>query len=442
MTMAKGIAGIGVDGRWLLALLAVVLLAGCAAQAPPSPQIGNINPVESASWWGDWAWWCFAGLTLSTLIVALGYMGGSFLRSPETLAWCKVELYQIAMTAMMVTGFVLLVWTLGSLDTSIIGIKCSVPLDPNIATPAAAAAGTYSQTDPSTWQPVVPVALTQGCNMFDFSMVYLKWMRQQTWIIYQRFLLMYQKYAFQTSITYGAAMGGIGPVLQPMVFLQPVLNYIIVQINFIAPQMVLILVLIELMRYIQFGMLNIVLPVGVVCRCFSPLRNFGGALMGMSIALFLFFPFLLSLNAAVLMPSQVIDPSTGQLTRYYSDEIAFENGMNTVTTNIDEKNLVGLDAIIQNEPITVNSINDQGDKAKVMNDLQAGLDKWGGGTWYEIGVLLDGIVPGFMNFSSTQVIFGALVLPILDFLLIITAARDLSRFLGEEVDVTNLTRMI
>jgi hypothetical protein len=40
------------------------------------------------------------------------------------------------------------------------------------------------------------------------------------------------------------------------------------------------------------------------------------------------------------------------------------------------------------------------------------------------------------------VILGALLLPLLNFVIITTAAREFSRFLGEEIDVSNLTRII
>jgi len=398
--------------KWSFALLAgfaALFLAGCVSSAPPDSVVGNINPAGVATWWGSWEWLAVAGLLISTFIVAIVYMLGSFMRNPGVIAWCKVELYQIAMTAVIVAGLVGLVWTVASIDTSVIGINCYVPLNP------------------LSGQPEVDATLQPGCNMFDFSMVYLKWLRQQTWVIYQRHLLIYQKYAFQTSISYGAAMGGIGPVLQPMVWLQPVLNFTTVILNFIAPAMVLIMVLIEIMRYIQFGMLNIILPIGVVCRCFGPLRDFGGALMGMSIALFLFYPFMFTLNAAMIMPSGEAG------TQYYLDEIAFENQMNEVSTQMDEENLEDIGILMKKGIV---------DEDGNLLEPEAGMRQWVSGTWYQISVMMDGASLGQQNFNVSHVILGALVLPILNFVIIITAARELSGFLGQEVDVTNLTRMI
>ncbi|MDO8339675.1 MAG: hypothetical protein Q7T16_03385 [Candidatus Burarchaeum sp.] len=410
----------------LLTVLAAIALAGCLTSAPAPPTVGNVDPVDVGNWWGDWVGICIFALFLSMLVVALAYMYGSAVRSPETLAWCKVEIYQIAMTALVVAGLVSIVWTIAAIDTSVIGMQCTLPAPS--AQPGEPAA---TQLD----------SAGAGCNMFDLSIVYLKWIRQQTWITYQRFLLIYQKYAFQTSITYGAALGGIGPQMSPMAWLQPVISYLTLQLNFIAPALVTIIALIEIMRYVQFGMLNIILPVGVVCRCFGPLRNFGGSLMGMAIALFLFFPFMFALNAAVLMPAMV--DASGQPTQYALDEIAFENQLTTVSTNIKELDYLELDKKMKSGilPNTGTPSNPIYDPASPALSPEQTMTNWADGTWYQISVMLDGLTLG-NTFNTSHIILGALVLPILDFLIIIIAAKDLSRMLGEEIDVTNLTRMI
>ncbi|RLG20050.1 hypothetical protein DRN67_00985 [Candidatus Micrarchaeota archaeon] len=358
-------------------------------------------------------WWCIGALLIAMFIVAVVYMLGSFMQDPGMLAWCKVEIYQIAMTAIMVGGFIGLVYWIGSIDTSIIGItNCVVP------------------ENPYTGDPIEDVTLGAGCNMFDLSFVYLKWMRQQTWILYQRLLLIYQKYAFQTSITYGAALGGIGPILQPMVWLQPVLNYVMLMINFITPSIILIMVMIELLRYVQYGMLNILLPIGIVCRCFSPLRNFGGALMAIAMSLFLMFPFMLALNAAVLLPggdARIID---------MNDELLFENELNDISGKINEEDLGDRDEFIRQYEGHIDPADPQGGVKEIFN-------AWGGSEWYHIGVMLEGLAFGWgKNYNLTHVLLGALFLPIINFIIIITATRELSRFLGEEVDITSLTRMI
>jgi len=458
---------------WLFVLVAcaALVLAGCIAGAPPpAPQVGNVNPVGVASWWGNWEWLAAGGLFLSLLVIGLVYMFASAFRSNELLAWCKVEIYQIAMTALVLGGFIGMVWFIASIDTSIIGLKCTLLTTATIGNAPLPEAGQGATIG------------TGGCNAFDLSMSYLKWMRERTWVIYNRFLLIYNKYGFQTSINYGAAMGGIGPVLQPMVWLQPVLGYTTMILNFVVTAILLIMVQIEVMRYIQYGMLNIVLPIGVVCRCFSPLRDFGGALMGIAIALFLFYPLTFALDMAVILPSTggacdgppvchayadqttCMNDPTGRCTwfdqAYQMDELRIENMINQAdgtckgddplstcekfvgkdscegapgcawvfADQVDEKNLQELHNVMVRT-------NDGGANPR---DAFAGLKDW----WYKATVLLDGVALGKLGFNTTQVILGALLLPLMNFIIITTAAREFSRFLGEEIDVSNLTRII
>src|SRR3989338_5935989 len=91
--------------------LAALFLAGCPSIAPPEPQVGNINPVGVADWWGSWVGWTVMALLVSIFIVSIVYMAASLIRDAGLMAWCKVELYQIAMTAVIVGGLILFVYT-------------------------------------------------------------------------------------------------------------------------------------------------------------------------------------------------------------------------------------------------------------------------------------------------------------------------------------------
>ncbi|MEW6329267.1 MAG: hypothetical protein AB1468_04065, partial [Candidatus Micrarchaeota archaeon] len=49
---------------------------------------------------------------------------------------------------------------------------------------------------------------------------------------------------------------------------------------------------------------------------------------------------------------------------------------------------------------------------------------------------------GMVLKATTIIVVGAMLLTAIDFIIVVAAARELSRLLGEEVDVSNLTRMI
>jgi hypothetical protein len=208
----------------------------------------------------------------------------------------------------------------------------------------------------------------------------------------------------------------------------------------------------EILRYIQFGMLNIVLPIGIVCRCFSPLRDFGGALMGMAIALFLFYPLTYAMNFAVILPN----PGD---TAYQMDEMQVENLVNTVAGScVGPEGCNAYTTMNSCEAASVGGTQCQWDIANVIDqknledlktmtvqgeqtDMQTMMNGWTD-YWYKTNTLYSAISIGRNNFNTSHVILGALLLPLLDFIIITMAARELSRFLGEEIDVSNLTRII
>ena len=55
-----------------------------------------------------------------------------------------------------------------------------------------------------------------------------------------------------------------------------------------------------LIKFIQPFALLYLLPIGIVMRAFLPFKRFGGALIGVAIALFFFLPLLLTVNAAIM----------------------------------------------------------------------------------------------------------------------------------------------
>ncbi|MEM2974686.1 MAG: Dickkopf N-terminal cysteine-rich domain-containing protein, partial [Candidatus Micrarchaeia archaeon] len=55
-----------------------------------------------------------------------------------------------------------------------------------------------------------------------------------------------------------------------------------------------------LLKYIQYFALLYLIPIGVVMRSLFPFRKFGGALIGIAVALLFFLPLLLTLNAFIM----------------------------------------------------------------------------------------------------------------------------------------------
>ncbi len=160
----------------------------------------------------------------------------------------------------------------------------------------------------------------------------------------------------------------------------------------------------HVLNFAQVLFIRYLLPIGFVARCFSPTRRFGGALIAIAITFIFIYPFL------VVMSYQI----------YEVTEMPF-------TTMLK---------------VWVNYFTGQGgDGLKLWQKISDSNDP---------GVILGfGLLSAFVSLLTvtfippTATIFiGGVFIPLLLTVVVITGVRHLSRMIGEEVDITNLTRMI
>ncbi|MCX8175192.1 MAG: hypothetical protein N3E51_03235 [Candidatus Micrarchaeota archaeon] len=162
----------------------------------------------------------------------------------------------------------------------------------------------------------------------------------------------------------------------------------------------------KMVEYMGYATLTYILPFGLFFRAFEPSRGFGGTLIGISITFLFFYPL------SIVLQDYII---SGQLT--------------DVKGELEQK---------------TEDINSQVESGKMPNaeDLKN-----------NIGQLADtGNVKQMVNGLSNAAIFivkpivlyfiAAVVLPVLAFIVLVEIARSLTHILGEEIDVSNLTRLI
>jgi len=165
--------------------------------------------------------------------------------------------------------------------------------------------------------------------------------------------------------------------------------------------------------YLAFACIGYLFPMGIFFRCFEPTRSFGGTLLGLSIALFLFYPIIMVFNDSLLYG-------------------AIED-LQTTTV----KGLVLADSNIQSG----NATNAQNAGSLATGTVTAPTPS-GGTAWYEdawqfaSGGLLSLLKPVLIYFVA------AVALPLINFIVLVEIARGATAFLGDELDVSNLTRMI
>jgi hypothetical protein len=165
-----------------------------------------------------------------------------------------------------------------------------------------------------------------------------------------------------------------------------------------------------LFAYVTQGMFNVFLPVGILLRCFEPSRKFGGTLIGLTIALGIFWPLMLVVNNIALEGIglfEIVDNLymyvNNQLIDYPIISVAFNNPRDLLSVT----NLI--------------SIN-----VDLLSPLYTFYTALYTATWK---ILMINVL-------------GSLFLPLLNFAIIAASMRELSRFFGEQIDLSNLTRMI
>ncbi|MCC7552133.1 hypothetical protein KO317_00520 [Candidatus Micrarchaeota archaeon] len=157
------------------------------------------------------------------------------------------------------------------------------------------------------------------------------------------------------------------------------------------------LFLLYLLQYISSGFLYILLPAGIIIRAIPFLRGLGGALIAIIVGLFLFLPFMLTIEAMIW----------GPIMQNWHSSMIFP----------DERD-------IQNDiwPVSLEGIVD--------------IMDWNTVDDFSHNNLID------IFKSTTHIFLAGVFLPYLGFIGVVLVTKDFSKLLGEEVDISKLTQLI
>jgi hypothetical protein len=166
----------------------------------------------------------------------------------------------------------------------------------------------------------------------------------------------------------------------------------------------------RIMDYMAIASIFYLFPFGIFFRAFEPTRKFGGTLMGIAMTFFLFYPIVIIFNEYVM-----------------TDQIESV----TAETATALQNAEGNSAAGAGGPQAAKEAKDKHDEFKgggVPNAADLSLSVSNGAIFVLKPVML--------------YVIAAVVLPVINFIILVEVARALTAQLGEEVDVSNLTRMI
>ncbi|MEM4633593.1 MAG: hypothetical protein QW275_00375 [Candidatus Anstonellaceae archaeon] len=339
----------------------------------------------------------------TAILIALVYMAGELLQNPKMITWAKIESAQI-FVSVIAASFIL----------SVITSFCSM----NVGE-----AGSISSSFPYIFQS------RQGLGVYEGAQVYLEHLmgigvRNMASL---RFNL--GAYEMRTSFTkYECGSNcwlslvstnvakDAGETLQlgitnnllgtaTISYLTSVFQYFTLQ-------------------YILNGLFLSFLPFAIILRSIPFMRQFGGALMGIIIALYILYPMMLIANAAITPYL-----AKGTIPKIYDRDRTYCAGGEIFSDPAGNANLAC---------IRTNNHNGINFEWELSGDDSWSLkpNKVSEGSLPIPGDFVEGIK------ANVLIFLVSVFLPAMNFIVIAAFARELSRLLGEEADISRLGQMV
>ncbi|MFA6214126.1 MAG: hypothetical protein WC717_02505 [Candidatus Micrarchaeia archaeon] len=336
----------------------------------------------------DWLLLSVLALVVSTLALALLYMFASFFRHPQLLVWTKFELFQLFGTAVVIAFFGVTLISVCTFDLSFLDQKS--PQNPQ---------GRY-----------IPVAPGQTTNMYVIIDNYFTQLETLGYLLYGYIMYISKILIFLSRTTVLSSPLGVGSNENPLETMGQVNSLLFVMLSGFITSFLLLQLQMRILDYLAFACIGYLFPLGIFFRCFEPTRSFGGTLLGLSISLFLFYPIIMVFN------DYLINSDIANVKEWQKDALAQANGR-------------------------VAAAGGTPDASQYSNEIGGIWDPDNAGSYNSFAGRITNAV--FSLFRPIMVYFvAAVVLPIINFIVLVEIARGSTAFLGDELDVSNLTRLI
>jgi len=345
------------------------------------PILHGSFPASFGALGNNWLALSALAILVSLFLLALTYMVAIIISHKQLTVWTRFELFQIFATAVV---FILSIAAVAGMCTFDMSILSSHYKD-------ATAEGGFM-------------------NMYTIADSYFTNLKNLGFVMF--FYMNYMVGIFNTlaRVQWNSSPLGVGSSESPLDSIGQINNVFFFIVSGFVISFMLILMQMKMVEYMAWATLFYLFPFGLFFRSFEPTRTFGGTLVGVAIVFFLFYPVMIVFNDYMLY-FDLHDPAgTAHLMKSESDR---------------------LDALVKSNPQPIDqqklnsALPEMGDP-----DAQAQL--------------ASGIVGTTLFLFKPVILYfiGAVVLPVIDFIVLVEIARALTRFLGEEIDLSNLTRLI
>ena len=377
--------------------------------ASVSHSIASIDDIISGAtggeFWG-WATLSAAAIVASSIILIFAYVWGTMFRDANMISFVKIELYEVIVTILILMFVLALVGVLSQLTISFF-----IP-EPFIPTGTSGVTGSVDE-------------IAGGCKIeptdtiYKTSEVYFNDCVGEdiaAWMNMNYILNIYVDHA--ASLTPYSRPLGIGLISSPLAGLASPLK----QLLYNATSALTIAYIVNYAQYYTFvfavdAFLLYYLPIGIFFRSFTPTRRLGGTIIAITISFLVVFPFLVTLSFIM----------------FYNDlgpMVTFRSFMTDYIADIN------FDTLLE-KYMNPESFQEEGFLSFFANAL--------GG----VGNMLQEVIGSvfvFMMVFPISVIGRAFVIgyiiPAFTVLIFTQATISLSKSLGDEIDISSLTRMI
>ena len=345
---------------------------------------------EYTAFWGDWKVGVGIALIIAAGMLALFYMAAKFFGNSQLEVWVRAEVGQLFITAAIAALAIVLVSWMCSFNPAVFDSLFG-------RTPGQYANLQYDGHDIK--------------NFYDAANYYLEYLLALNHVAYQMLIMLFFAVNHTMNAQYFADPVGIGFTIQPLAGLAPFTQVIIIATQALTFSLLLVLIEMKVLQYMSIAALTYLFPFGVLLRAFEPTRMFGGSLIAFSLGMFIMYPALLVLNDYVVRTPQNVD---------WMNDV--NEGMADVGAQADEQ---------------INLDEQRGSANNIAGGGASG-EATGG---QEIAGSTSNYIMPFLS-GAMFIFISTVFLTAINFAILIAFIKELSTMLGEEMDISSITKMI
>ena len=252
-----------------------------------------------------------------------------------------------------------------------------------------------------------------GLNMYDIAEAYFAKLKTAAYILFAYLMRVVNLINLLSRITWISNPLGMGMQDSPMEGIGQLNSVMFLVASGFFATILMLWLQVRMLDYMAIASLFYLFPLGMFFRAFEPTRKFGGTLLGISITFFLFFPMMIVFDDFIIYAPR--------------EELLAAGGELEQTAQHAEGNI---------NPSTGQVLDPQ-------EIMDAGYDETRRSPMFAI-YLGNSVANGALFLLKPIMLYfiAAVVLPVINFAVLAEVARALTNLLGEEIDISNLTRMI